>query len=85
MKPYVLVKGTATDIESFEDKISEVLAQGFEFNSDLITQVVTTEAGKPEVLLFQPMILADDLDFDDLDELDEEEIDFDEEVLVEED
>lgn len=83
MRPYVLVKGTDADIESFEEKVAEALSQGFEFSSDLITQVVPSPTAGNTVLLFQPMVFDEDLN--EFDELDEEEVDFDEELLVEED
>jgi hypothetical protein len=62
MKPYILIQGTSTNITDFEDKIASALEEGYEFSCDLITKVI--DSAKKELVLLQPMILEEELEFD---------------------
>ncbi len=60
MKPCILIKGTDKNIEEFENKIALALEQGYEISGDLITHVVRISINEDEVILLQPMFLADE-------------------------
>lgn len=67
MKPYILINGNTKDVQSFEEKISNAIEQGYEFSGDLIVK----KTNDSDFMLFQPMIMEEELEFDeeDLEEL----------------
>lgn len=69
MKPYMIVEGTHTAIDSFEKKVADALERGYSLAGELIVQ-----AQGSELKLYQPVILEEeeqDEDWDD--EIEEEE------------
>ena len=68
MKPYILVRGSDKNIDQFEEKVSQSLEEGYEIFGDLITKTTNDE-----LFFFQPMVLEEEIVFDedDLEELEE--------------
>lgn len=62
MKPYILIQGSSSSINEFEDKISSALEEGYEFNGELVTKVL--DAAKKELIFLQPMIFEEELEFE---------------------
>ena len=79
MAPYKLIKGSDKNLAAFEEQIANALLDGYDLANDLVVHPKTNAAGETEVLLFQAMLCAEMLEFEDEDEDDEEEED-DEEV-----
>lgn len=73
MSPYKLITGSSNNLEEFEKKVSELLMEGYEIQSDLVTAVAGTE-----VKLFQSMIFEEAIELDE--DYDEELEEFEEEL-----
>jgi len=67
MKPYMLIEGSHTAIESFELKVANALESGYTFAGELVTQLMGSE-----IKFYQPVILEDE-DFEEEDEEEEDE------------
>ena len=78
MKPYIVVTGTISEVESFEDKVSSYIEEGYDLCSKLKCKTHTNPStGQEEVMLIQALILDE---FDEEEDDDEEYIDIEEEL-----
>ncbi len=75
MSPYKLIKGSDKNLAAFEEQIANALLDGYDLANDLVVHPKTTANGETEVLLFQAMLCAEELEFEDEDDEDEDEED----------
>lgn len=63
MKPFKIIQGNSNNISKFEEEISQAIEDGYEFSSDLISHLITTN-NTPEIWFYQPMSIEEHLEFE---------------------
>jgi hypothetical protein len=81
-KTYIIVSGTHSDLESFEQKINHHLNEGYIPAGQLSAQTMKNSTGADEIVLFQPMINSPSYDEDFDEDDDDDEFDEDDDDLI---